>query len=180
MREYITSLSVLDLDHLTYEQIRWRYGTFHYYTKGSRSTKVTWYESGVMTEIGEIREDIWYELAEHIIKREHEEELFNQLLQFESETTHNSCFKLKDLKHYTLDLFVSRIFDHPSWVRFITFNRKYRPEYIKDMKFIKIQSECCNAIGEITPEQITVTGAPCPKCGRFAPFIKLDTDSYNT
>lgn len=174
IKGYIASLKELDLSTLTYEQIRWQYGTFRSYSKGTRSNKITWYENGVMTPIGEIEESVWYQAAEHIIQREHEEELFNQLLQYESETTHNGCFKMQELKHYTLKLFVSRIFDAPGWIGFIPFNRKYRPEFVKDMKFVKIQSECCGAIGDVTQEQIRFFGAPCPKCGRWAPFTRLD------
>lgn len=177
MKGFITSMKDLDLSSLTYKKLCWKYGTSHNFSKGKRSDKVTWNVEFVMTEVGEIQEDVWYQLAEYLIQREHEEELFNQLLQFESETTHNSCFKRQDLRHHALDLFVYRIFDQPGWVDFIHFNRKYRPEFIKNMNFIRIKSECCGAIGEITKEQIHVTGAPCPKCGRFAPFVTLDTDS---
>lgn len=118
-------------------------------------------------------EHVWYQLAELMVQRTHEGELFNHLLQFEMETTHNSCFDYKKLRPYSLELYIDRIFDHPRWVGFIPFNRKYRPVFIKDMEFIQIKSECCEAAGDITEEQIRLNTAPCPKCGRFAPFTRI-------
>lgn len=166
----ITSIDEIDLNEITFEKMRWQYGTLLSHSVGKRSEKQTYYTKGVRTPIGEIEESVWYELAEFMVQHEHEEELFNNLLQFETETTHNSCFDFKKLRLYTLDLYVSRIFDNPGWIGFVTFNRKYRPDFVKDMKFTKIKSECCGATGEVTAEQINPVGAPCPKCGRFAPF----------
>lgn len=175
----ITSINELNLEEITFEKMRWQYGTFLSHSVGKRSEKKTYTTKCVMTPIGEITESVWYQLAEFMIQREHEEELFNNLLQFETETTHNSCFDFKELRHYTLDLYVSRIFNHPRWIGFIPFNRKYRPDFIKNMKFIRIKSECCGAIGDVTEEQICPSGTPCPKCGRFAPFVQFPENKPN-
>lgn len=173
----ITSINELDLNDITFEKMHWEYGTLMSRSVGKRSEKQTYYTKGVKTPMGEIEESVWYELAEFMVQREHEEELFNNLLQFETETTHNRCFEFNKLRQYTLELYADRIFDHPGWIGFVPFNRKYRPDFIKDMKFIKIKSECCGAIGEITAEQINPVGAPCPKCGRIAPFTRISEEN---
>ena len=169
----ITSIDELNLEEITFENMRWQYGTLLSHCVGKRSEKKTYYTHCVKTSLGVITESVWYQLAELMVQRTHEEELFHHLLQFESETPHNSCFDFNKLEHYTLELYIDRIFDHPGWVGFISFNRKYRPEYIKDMEFIQIKSDCCGAIGEVTEDQIHPVGAPCPRCGRFAPFTRI-------
>lgn len=150
----IKSINELNLDEVTFENMHWKYGTCLCYTVGKRSEKKTYSTNCVMTELGEMTESVWYELAELMIQREHEEELFNNLLQFETETPHYSCFDYTKLRHYTLELYIDRIFNQPGWVGFIPFNRKYRPDFIKNMEFIQIKSECCEAVGDVTEEQI--------------------------
>ena len=115
-----------------------------------------------------------------MVQHGHEEELFNNLPQFETETTYNRCFDFNTLRQYILELYKDRIFDHLSWIGFVPLNRKYRPNFIKDIKFIKIKYKCRGAIGEITAEQIKPAGAPCPKCGRYALFTRIPNENQKT
>ena len=96
----ITSIDELNLEEITFENMRWQYGTLLSHSVGKRSEKKTYYTHCVKTSLGVITESVWYQLAELMVQRTHEEELFHHLLQFETETPHNICFDFKKLKHY--------------------------------------------------------------------------------
>ena len=69
----ITSINELDLNDITFEKMHWEYGTLMSRSVGKRSEKQTYYTKGVKTPMGEIEESVWYELAEFMVQREHEE-----------------------------------------------------------------------------------------------------------
>lgn len=135
----ITSIDELDLNEITFEKMRWQYRTLLSRSVGKRPEKQTYYTKGVKTPIGEIEESVWYELAEYMVQHEHEEELFNNLLQFETEATHNSCFDFKKLRQYTLELYANRIFNHPRWIGFISFYRTPRKAACTHGFFVSLQ-----------------------------------------
>ena len=64
--QQIDSILQLDLDTITFSDIHWRYGTFWPYSTGSGRDKKHFSRSGVATPIGDIQEDLWYQVAEHI------------------------------------------------------------------------------------------------------------------
>ena len=104
----------------------------------------------------------------------HEEQLQEQLLEWVSE--HNYCCdRGTKLLQESLELHVSRIFDNPEWVGFVSFNQKYRPDILSQTELIWIETVCCKKAGLTTAAQ--VKGAKtregrlcCPICGRFSEF----------
>lgn len=161
-----------DLDKLTFEDIRWRCGVFRCNSSGTGRNKQYHPWSGVQTKLGEIEESIWYKLAEALIQRDHEEDLYEQLLEWE--TKHNYANRSKrDLREEALCKHSMRIFDNPKWVDFVPFNRRYRPEALTSAHLVTVVCGCCNAPGEVTQEQIDegYNGTVhCPHCGRWSPF----------
>ena len=65
-KQQINSILQLDLDTITFSDIHWRYGTFQPYSTGSGRDKKYFSRSGGRHTIGDIQEDLWYQVAEHI------------------------------------------------------------------------------------------------------------------
>lgn len=115
------------LSELTFEQVRMKYGTGRANTFNTPNGKKTSYRQGVMTEIGDIRDSVWEYIVEYLIKRDNEVELFNQLLEWVTETMKWSQ-RDNERKRYALELHAARIFDRKEWVCYTDFNKKYRPD----------------------------------------------------
>ena len=81
----LDSIEKFDLNTVTLADIRWRYGTFRPYSTGSGRDKKHFSRSGVATPIGDIREDVWYQLAEHIAQRDEEQWLVDALVQWNTD-----------------------------------------------------------------------------------------------
>lgn len=95
---------------------------------GSGRDKRFGYRTGVQTDFGDVRADVWRQLVRELIVRSDEEELFKQLLDWEKE--HTAWLKTKaELEQYTLELYVTRIFDNPDWADYDAFSQKsgYQP-----------------------------------------------------
>ena len=60
----INSLSEIDMEHLSFEDIRWRYGVFHPTSTGAGRDKQYSAWIGVQTSLGEIEKGVWYQAAE--------------------------------------------------------------------------------------------------------------------
>ena len=84
-KQQINSILQLDLDTIAFSDIHWRFGTFQPYSTGSGRDKKHFSRSGVATPIGDIQVDLWYQVAEHIAKREGEEWLVDALTQWNKE-----------------------------------------------------------------------------------------------
>ena len=63
--------------------------------------------------------------------RSGEEELLTALTEWVTESCpwlHSS----RDIERLALEYHSNRIFDNPAWVAYLEFNKKYRPEYLKE------------------------------------------------
>lgn len=119
-----------NIQELTYEQIRKHFGTGRsIYISGTGRDKKIAYRNGYMTDIGNILDADWLELAKCLIERENEQQLFACLLEWVNDNYR--WFRTKqECEQYTLELHVARIFDHEDWVDYKEFNKKYRPQVL--------------------------------------------------
>lgn len=115
------------LDGLTFEKVSLKYGTGRSNTFNTPNGKKTSYRHGVMTEIGDIEVSVWMQIVEYLIRKANEIELYNNLLEWVTDTMKWSESEAERRK-YALELHAARIFDNPKWVDYIAFNKKYRPE----------------------------------------------------
>lgn len=177
--EQINSLSELCIEDLTFADINWRYGTGRSKSTGEGRNKTHTYRTGVSTIIGDIREDIWYQLAEEMIERHGEQELFKMMLEWEKKRGISQQSSAEN-RHHAIKLHVMRIFDHPEWVDYIPFNRKYRPEVLARAHLVSVVTKCCKKPGQTTMEQIHASLTQtihCPHCGRFSEYTVLEGES---
>lgn len=163
------------IEEITFSDLRCHYGTGRsIHISGTGRDKKFKYRHGVMTNLGDIEQKEWQELAKALIKRTGEQALFSSL--YEWEVRKNNCGKTKDeLEQHTLELHMGRFFDDPKWVDYVPFNAKYRPHVLACANLVWVQCECCQRPGKTTKEQIeTAYGQPptvcCPICGRFSAF----------
>lgn len=121
--------SVPNSNQLTHKDLHAHFSTGQsLLLSGSGRDKRFGYRTGVQTDFGDVRDDVWRQLVRELIVRSHEEELFKQLLDWEKE--HTAWLKTKaELEQYTLELYVARIFDNPDWVDYDAFSQKsgYQP-----------------------------------------------------
>ena len=167
----INSLSEIDMEHLSFEDIRWRYGVFHPTSTGAGRDKQYSAWIGVQTSLGEIEKGVWYQAAEAHPKGWGAEASggADRL----GERHNYAKDSARTVRHKALQLHISRIFDNPRWVNFIPFNREYRPEVLEHASLVTVINECCGKPGEVTQEQIdgACTGTvACPHCGRWSSF----------
>lgn len=173
----INHINEVSVEALSLEDIKWGYGTGRDRTTGSGRNKEHFYRSGVMTPIGDILLSLWYELAQMLIAREGLRDLCSQLEAYYRETSVTQVYAGKEgaqaLRQEALKLCVSRIFDNPKWVGFISFNRRYRPKALASARIVTVFLHCCQKHGEVPLAQIqhafqeTVC---CPHCGRWSEF----------
>ena len=174
----INTTDQLDLGAITTADIRWRYGTFRPYSTGSGRDKKHFSRSGVATAICDIREDLWYQVAEHIAKRDGEEWLVDALAQWNKEHNYGKDSP-SELRRDALQSYSYRIFDDPQWVLYVPFNRRYRPEVLETAQLVTIVSDCCEKPGETTRAQIDRAQqgqVSCPHCGRWSTFRILSEE----
>lgn len=172
-KNHINSLAGLDLTTLTFSDIEWMGGTHISKTTRLGQEKKCTSRAGVQTNIGDIKQSVWCQLAEAIIQREGEQKLLNDLIEWRAQHNYTRDTPA-EIRQYALQLHVSRIFDNPQWVDYIPFNRKYRPEALAQAHLVTIINECCRRPGEVTQEQIEASyngTIACPHCGRWSRFI---------
>lgn len=162
----------MDLTSIDFPDIRWLHGVFYCNSSGFGRDKKYHPWSGVKTDLGEIEEKAWCQIAEALINRKGESALLKSLIEWE--TNHNYAHASKKVvRKEALQLHVARLFDNPLWVHFVPFNRQYRPEVLETAHLVTVVNECCNTPGEVTQEQVDQSAngmIACPCCGRWSPF----------
>lgn len=78
------------------------------------------YKHSIATKVGEIEEETWYSLIEHLIEREGEQKLFEMLLEWCKQEV--SWLKTKKaVRRYALELHAARIFNDEEWCGYAAF-----------------------------------------------------------
>ena len=158
---------------LKIEDVRFMYGTGRaIYISGTGRDKIYDYRNGCMTKIGDIEEGEWIALMKFLIARDGEQDLFKQLLAWE--TGHNFCDSdKKTLERDTLIRHSMRLFDNVKWVDFVRFNQRYRPEELTKAVLVDIVTDCCGTTDVQTVELINEwPKVTCPRCGTYTTFKK--------
>jgi len=118
------------MEKLSYEDIRLRFHTAKFVRRSdSKDKKDGYYRIGVMTQIGDIERNDWNKLAEDLIEKSGDKEMFLNLEHW----YRDNCAWLKineEIHDYTLECFVAGIHNNSDWVDYIAFNKLYRPELI--------------------------------------------------
>ena len=178
MRNHIDSLEKIDITKLSFSDIAGHYMTGISISSGSGRGKTYKYRYGVQTDIGDIRLDVWCELAELLIQYACEQKLQENLLEFLSRQPYPKKQSPDQLRQYALGLHIDRVFDHPAWVCYIPFNREFRPEALIKADIIRVTTHCCPKPGEITEQQIRPDYGEdkvfCPFCGKLTTFQRLE------
>lgn len=169
------------LEQYTYENLRMHYGTGQAFTEGSGRYKKHGYRSGVQTGIGDIEERLWIEIAEELIALKGDAELLAAFNEFFETDTATSNWKRKEKKIRALDAVLSGLQDSKSWVAYVPFNQKYRPEAIDPQDLVMVVNECCQKPGWVTRQQIqkriefgTPDQVACPICGRLSRYRRQE------
>lgn len=104
------------LDHLTFADLRVHYGTGRaFLIRQEYRRNVYGYRKGVKTDLGDLEEKDWIQLATGLILKSGEQQLQKNLLEWEQE--HNYCKSSpKEMEMTALELHMARIFDDPLWV----------------------------------------------------------------
>lgn len=171
-------ISTFDLSTLRLNDIRWLVSTGQGIPAGQGTNRKTSYRQGVLTPIGDVRQDVWYELTEALIRRDGELQLLEALVEWLSAHNYTGSAS-KQIRYHAMELHSDRMFDNPKWVDYIPFNRLYRPELLEQAHIVTIIPACCPDPGQVTQEQID--GAyrgmvACPHCGRWSPYLTSGPD----
>lgn len=175
----IDSLDQLDLQKLQYKDLKARYGTGRAYSEGSGRNKKSWYRTGVMTKIGDIRLDVWIQAAQALIAKNDDEDLLSAVMEYRENDYSIPMHKDTKLVECLKDV-LSRLVDNPEWIGFVPFNSKYRPELMKQVEIVKIFPACCNKWCDIPEAQILSSydgRVHCPLCGAYTDYLTKKADS---
>lgn len=177
IRGNINSIDQLDSTNLTFADIRIKYGTHQSVSEGAGRFKIRKSRTGYQTEIGDIQEDVWRQLAEIVVKQANEEDILNRLLEYVNALPWMKNETAANKRDEALELHMSRIFDRPGWISFIPFNESWRPEVIAAAEIVEVIPNCCQKPGRVTAQQIMNRGdgltVPCPHCGRSVAFKRV-------
>lgn len=169
----IDSIDLIDLVSVTFSDLRWHCGTgVAVHVSGTGRDKKYRYRHGVMTDIGDIEESVWYEAATYLVRRESEADLFEMLVTWETEHNYTNASPA-NLRLEALQCYVSRLFNCPEWVDFIPFNRRFRPHALVGAHLVKLIYDCCGHTKEATQEQINRSynhTVYCQSCGDWTTF----------
>lgn len=172
-RNTVDSITQIDLNTVTVEDMLWMYGTFQPFSTGSGRDKKHFSRSGVQTPIGDIKLSLWNEVMEYIAIREEEVWLVDALTKLYTERNYSKV-KPAELRQEALESYSRRIFDEPQWVYFLEFNRRFRPEVLEATEMAYVICECCKKPGEIPQKQIVHAYQEkvcCPHCGRSSRYF---------
>lgn len=170
----------MDIANVTFDSLRLKYRTGRsFVVSGTGRDRVYGYRHGVATELGDIEESEWIDLAMDLIRRSGELDLLDALKKWCKEYALTSLSR-KEVEFDALQLHVSRTFDNPLWVSYIPFNRKYRPDVLSRAELVQIIPACCNTPGLVTKQRIdhplfSFDGPQvyCPHCGRATTYTYL-------
>lgn len=171
--EQIDNIESIDLSTVTLSELRWQFGTGISISKGSGRDKTYSYRCGVMTDLGDIKEEIWYQIVSHIVKRNHEEEIVDALFTWHKEHNYLSNTNAQ-LRCEALQSYASRLWELPQWVDYIPFNRRFFPQVLEGAHIVIVVTSCCGKPGEVTQERIERAWCgqiSCPHCGRWSSFV---------
>lgn len=172
-RERIDSIEAIDRASVTLAELQWLYGTGVSSSKGSGRNKTHSYRRGVMTALGDIQEDLWYQLVNHIAKRDQEEWIVDALFTWHQEHNYQKESP-SQLRCAALQSYSSRIWELPQWVDYLPFNRRFFPQMLDKTRIVTVVNSCCDKPGEVTQEQIDRAWCgqiSCPHCGRWSFFV---------
>ena len=115
----------LDQEHLTYDDLRYLYGTGQSYIISNDGRKKNYgYRFGVMTRLGDMEISQWEMLLRRLIERSGEQALQENLLNWV--TKHYPYLRTeREQQIEALALHSARIFEDPKWVDFEAFRREY-------------------------------------------------------
>lgn len=163
----------------TFDDLRPEGGTFRPQVRsGTGRDKVMDYIHGVSTPSGEYKEADWCQMVEDLIDKTGETALQSSLREWVKER----CKWLQgrdEIKRYSLELHAARIFDNQSWVDFIPFNRKYRPNAMAGVEVVSLITTCCKTPGQVTRKHLEENSGIahdgrktvcCPICGRRSEY----------
>lgn len=173
----IDRIESLDVKKLTCEDISPHYGTGQAATVMKRYEKVSVYRKGIGTNVGDIELSVWREIVRRIIERDHETDIFNNLLEYIKEDTVIHRNK-EEQEHEALELYARRIFEEEEWLGFVPFNERYYPERLKTTEFVKVRFSCCGEITTMTRARAEWSPGKkggCPKCKCYAEYEICET-----
>lgn len=147
-----------------------------YVISGEGRNRVYGYRSGVQCNLGDLEKSEWISMVRECISRHGEEKLHQQLLQYLKDQNHARESRA-EIEFKALQYHAARIFDNETWVDFLTFNRKYRPEVAASARLVWIRTACCKKPGEVTRSMLeqgqSTNTICCPHCGRWAEYELL-------
>lgn len=169
MMEWINSLTGIDLKTVTAEDLRWKYGTYSYESKGRGRDKVTTSRPGVQTPIGDIEIGIWVEAAKAVIHRDGLDEELEHMTGYYLKDG-GPAFPNKMLEYRALDAALSGLYKDPAWVGFIEYNEKYHPDLLASASLVEVYTDCCGELCTFTEARLERgdSYATCPKCGSWS------------
>lgn len=178
----IESIKEIRLDEVALSDMRWQYGTgVAVLVSGSGRDKKYRYRNGVATALGDFEESVWYQVIEHIMRRDGETELVEMLTVWESEHNYTNA-RPPELRKQALQAYASRLFDRPEWVDFIPFNRRFRPYALIGARLVKIIKDCCGDTAEATQEQADRAWnhtVYCHHCGDWTTFSTVPLEEVD-
>ena len=172
----------MNTENLTFDNLRFMYGTGRgYMISGTDRYKTTGYRQGVMCKLGDLDQTEWIRLMHELIERTGEQMLYQQLLQWYTE--HNYARDTPAaLKMEALQAHSHRLFDSERWVFFVDFNRRFRPEALKQAALVLVQCDCCAAPGITTQALLNQLDGTtcCPVCKRWSSYQRIETLKEDT
>ena len=151
-----------------------------YLISGDGRNRKYGFRSCVSCKLGDIEQSEWQQMMRDLIHRSGEDKLFDQMLTWLKE--HNYCSDTeKQLESKASELHSMRILENAAWVDFIKFNQRFRPQILDGIPIAYVRTECCNELFITTQALLknAHNGTTCCQiCGRWSPFVILDTDTY--
>ena len=162
-------------EKITFSDLRPHYQTGRaVHISGTGRNKVFGYRHGVMTDLGDLARDEWKRLAKQVIERSGEQELYQNLLEWEIGQENDGYLTDEQLEYQTLDSCMSRVFDDQKWVDYIPFNQKYRPEVLDKADLVWVKCTACGKRQQMTRVRYEYLRSTfesqlyCTNCGGFA------------
>lgn len=176
MQNRIDNINNVDRSMVTHESLTPHYGTGQAIRLPDRHFEKRYkYRNGVQTDIGDIEESVWIELAKWLVEKEHAEEHFAHILEWKKEFNYVEAKTPAQLYKEALECFIRRLPDSKSWWDYIRFNARYRPSLLDDPTLLTVRVDCCGKECKVAAEQIekrfeAEPVVPCPLCNRASTF----------